>query len=126
MLQSNLAMVSNDFETAEKNIRKSMNTKSSIIGEMKGENLLQLGFIQLRKGNQKEARLTLIEAVKAGINDKDSLATAYLQLCSMEIQRSQNRVAKNYFAKAKALKPKNDEIVKQMKTMEKQLARIPG
>jgi len=126
MLQSNLAMVSDDFETAEKNIRKSLNTKSSIIGDMKGENLLQLGFIQLRKGNHKEARLTLVEAVKTGISDKESLATAYMQLCSLELQRTQNKVAKEYFRKAKALKPKNEEIVKQIKAMEKQIARIPG
>jgi tetratricopeptide (TPR) repeat protein len=126
MLQSNLAMVSDDFETAEKNIRKSLNTKSSIIGDVKGENLLQLGFIQLRKGNHKEARLTLIEAVKTGISDKESLATAYMQLCSLELQRTQNKVAKDYFRKAKACKPKNEEIVKQIKTMEKQIARIPG
>lgn len=126
MLQSNLAMVSDDFETAERNIRKSLDTKSTIIGDMKGENLLQLGFIQLRKGSTKEARLTLMEAVKAGITDKESLAAAYLQLCSIELQRSQNKIAKEYFRKAKAQKPKSEEIVKQIKTMEKQLARIPG
>lgn len=126
MLQSNLAMASDDFATAENNIRKSLNTKSSIIGDMKGENLLQLGFIQLRKGNNKEARLTLVEAVKAGIKDKEALATAYLQLCSLEIQRSQNRIAKDYFRKAKALKPKTEELVKQIKEMDKQIARIPG
>jgi len=126
MLQSNLAMVSDDFETAEKNIRKSLDTKSTIIGDMKGENLLQLGFIQLRKGDHKQARLTLIEAVKSKISDKESLAAAYLQLCSLELQRTQNKVAKEYFRKAKALKPKSEEIVKQIKTMDKQLARIPG
>lgn len=126
MLQSNLAMASDDLVTAEKNIRKSLDTKSSIIGDMKGENLLQLGFIQLRKGNNKEARQTLVQAVKAGINDKEALATAYLQLCSLEIQRNQNRVAKDYFRKAKALKPKTEELVKQIKLMDKQIARIPG
>ena len=126
MLQSNLAMASDDLAGAEQNIRKSLNTKSSIIGDMKGENLLQLGFIQLKKGNHKEARLTLVEAVKSGIKDNEALATAYLQLCSLEIQRNQNRIAKDYFRKAKALKPKNEELVKQIKSMDKQLARIPG
>lgn len=126
MLQSNLAMASDDLTTAESNIRKSMNTKSSIVGNVKGENLLQLGFIQLKKGNLKEARLTLVEAVKTGISDKEALAAAYLQLCSLEIQRTQNRIAKDYFRKAKALKPKSEELVKQIKTMEKQLARMPG
>lgn len=126
MLQSNLAMVSNDLDTAEKNIRKSLNTESTIIGNVKGENLLQLGFIQLRKGENKEARLTLQKAVKEGISDKESLAAAYLQLCSLELQRMQNRIAKDYFRKAKALKPKSEELVKQIKEMDKQIARIPG
>lgn len=126
MLQSNLAMASDDLTTAESNIRKSLNTKSSIVGNVKGENLLQLGFIQLKKGNHKEARLTLMEAVKSGISDKEALAAAYMQLCSLEIQRTQNRIAKDYFRKAKALKPKSEELVKQIKTMEKQLARMPG
>lgn len=126
MLQSNLAMASDDLATAESNIRKSLNTKSKIVGNVKGENLLQLGFIQLKKGNHKEARLTLVEAVKTGIADKEALAAAYLQLCSLEIQRTQNRIAKDYFRKAKALKPKSEELVKQIKTMEKQLARMPG
>lgn len=126
MLQSNLAMASDDLTTAEANIRKSLNTKSTIIGNIKGENLLQLGFIQLKKGNHKEARLTLVEAVKEGISDKESLAAAYLQLCSLEIQRTQNRIAKDYFRKAKALKPKSEEIVKQIKQMDKQIARMPG
>ena len=126
MLQSNLAMASDDLTTAESNIRKSLNTKSSIVGNMKGENLLQLGFIQLKKGDHKKARLTIVEAVKAGITDKEALATAYLQLCSLEVQRTQNRIAKEYFRKAKALKPKSEELVKQIKTMEKQIARMPG
>jgi hypothetical protein len=66
-----------------------------------------------------------MEALKAGIADKESLAAAYLQLCSIVLQRSQNKIAKEYFRKAKAQKPKAEEIVKQIKTMEKQLARIP-
>ena len=126
MLQSNLAMVSDDLSAAESNIRKSLNTKSTIIGNMKGENLLQLGFIQLKKDDHKQARVTIVEAVKAGISDEEALATAYLQLCSLEIQRTQNRIAKDYFRKAKALKPKSEELVKQIKTMEKQIARMPG
>ena len=126
MLQSNLALASDDLSSAEANIRKSLNTKSTIVGDVKGTNLMQLGFIHLRKGNNKEARLTLVEAVKAGIPDKENLAAVYMQLCSLEIQRNQNRLAKEYFKKAKAQKPKTEEIVKQIKTMEKQISRIPG
>ena len=126
MLQSNLSLASDDLTTAESNIRKSLNTKSSIVGDIKGTNLMQLGFIQLKQGKTKEARLTLIDAVKAGIPDKESMAAVYLQLCSIEIQRKQNKVGKEYFRKAKALKPKSEEIVKQLTMMEKNIARLPG
>ncbi len=126
MVQSNMALVSNNLDTAEANIRKSMTTKSSILGDTKGNSMLQLAFIQLKKGESKEARKSLLEAVKAGISDKESLAAAYLQLCSLEIYRNQNRIAKEYFKKAKEQKPKNDELVQQIKTMEKQIARLPG
>lgn len=126
MLQSNLALTSDNLGKAEENIRKSLDTKSTLVGDMKGANLMQLGFIQLKKGETKEARKTLLEAVKAGIPDKDSLAATYLQLCSIEVQRMQYKVAKEYFKRAKAQKPKNEEIVSQLKMMEKQIARLPG
>ncbi len=126
MVQSNMALVSNNLDTAEANIRKSLNTKSSLLGETKGNNLLQLAYIQLKKGESKEARKNLLEAVKSGISDKESLAAAYLQLCTLEIHRNQNRIAKEYFKKAKEQKPKNNELVQQIKTMEKQIARLPG
>jgi hypothetical protein len=126
MLQSNLSLASDDLTTAETNIRKSLKTKSSIVGDVQGTNLMQLGFIQLKQGKTKEARLTLIDAVKAGIPDKESMAAVYLQLCSIEIQRKQNKVGKEYFRKAKALKPKSEEIVKQLTMMEKNISRLPG
>ncbi len=126
MLQSNLSMASNDLDKAESNIRQSLKIKSKITGDMEGSNLMQLGFIELKKGNTKQARVHLMEAVKAGIPDKDSMAAAYLQLCNIEAQRMQYKIAKQYFKKAKDLKPKNDEIVSQLKTMEKQIGRMPG
>jgi hypothetical protein len=71
----------------------------------------------------------LIEAVKVGIPDKDNLAAAYLQLCSIEIQRQQYRIAKEYFKRAKAAKPKHEEIVKQIQQWRSKFhvcqARIP-
>ena len=85
-----------------------------------------LAFIQLKKGQTKEARLNLMGALKAGIPDKESMAAVYLQLCSIEIQRKQNKIGKEYFRKAKALKPKSEEIVKQLTMMEKNIARLPG
>ena len=126
MLQSNLALASDNLELAEDNIRKSLKTNSTMAGDMKGSNLMQLGFIELRKGNAKQARIHLLEAVKIGIPDNESLAATYLQLCSMEIQRQNYRIAKEYFKKAKAAKPKNEEVVKQILMLEKQIPRLPG
>jgi tetratricopeptide (TPR) repeat protein len=126
MIQSNLFLATDDLVGAEKNIRKSLSTKSKIVGDMEGTNLMQLAFIQLKKGEMKEARQNLIAAVKAGIPDKESLAACYLQLSSIEIQRKQNKVGKEYFRKAKALKPKSEEIVKQINQMDKHIARLPG
>lgn len=126
MLQSNMALASDNLQEAEKNVRKSLNTKSKLVGDMQGANLMQLGFIQLKKGDIKEARKNLMEAVKVGIPDKESMAAVYLQLSSIEIQRKQYKVGKDYFKKAKNLKPKSDELVKQIQLMEKSVARLPG
>jgi len=126
MLQSNLSMATNDLDKAETSIRKSLQIKSKIVGDMEGANLMQLGFIELKKGNSKQARTHLIAAVKAGIPDKDSLAAVHLQLCNIEAQRMQYRIAKQHFKKAKDLKPKNEEIVSQIKSLEKQINRMPG
>lgn len=126
MLSSNLALASDDLKDAEAHIRKSLNTKSKMVGDVEGTNMMQLGFIQLKKGNVKEARQSLLAAVKAGIPDKESLAAVYLQLSNIEIQRKQNKVGKEYFRKAKALKPKTEELVKQIQMMDKNISRLPG
>lgn len=126
MLQSTLNLATNDLSSAENNIRKSLSTTSSLTGDMRGTNLMQLGFIQLRQGKTKEGRANLLEAVKAGIPDKESLASVYLQLCSIEIQRQQNRAGKAYFKKAKDLNPKNKEVADQIRIMEKTISRLPG
>ena len=126
MLQSNLSMVSNDLDKAEASIRKSLEIKSEIIGDMQGTNLMQLGFIELKKGNNKQARIHLLDAIKAGVPDVDNLAAIYLQLSSLEAQRTQYKAAKQYFKKAKDLKPKNAEIVSQIRTLEKQMRQLPG
>lgn len=126
MLQTNLSMVSNDLDKAEASIRKSMEIKSDILGDVHGSNLMQLGFIELKKGNNKQARIHLLDAVKAGVPDVDNLAAIYLQLASLEAQRTQYKMAKMYFKKAKDLKPKNAEIVSQIRTLEKQIKMLPG
>lgn len=126
MLQSNLALSTNDLGKAEAHIQKSLKTKSKIAGDTEGTSLMQLGFIQLKKGNLKEGRETLLQAIKVGVPDKEALAGIYLQLCSIEIHRKQNKVAKEHYRKAKALKPKTEELVNQIKLLDKQISRLPG
>ena len=119
-------MVSEDFDAAEKNIRKSLNTKSDMMKGYNGVSYLQLGAISMKKGNMKEAYSQLREAVKLGLPDKENEATAYLQLSSICVQRQDYRAAKMYFKKAKNLKPTTGELVKTIKDMEKYMSRIPG
>ena len=94
--------------------------------EYEGTAYLQLGAIAFKKGNTKEAYEHLRKAVKIGLPDKDSEATAYLQLSGICMQRRDFRGAKNYFAKAKACKAKNEQVVAQIAEMSKYMARIPG
>lgn len=126
LLQSNLAMVSENLDEAEANIRKSLNTKSDLMKGYNGVSYLQLGAISMKKGNIKDAYSQLKEAVKLGLPDKENEATAYVQLASICIQRQDFRVAKSYFRKAKTLKPSTPELVQAIKDMEKYMARIPG
>lgn len=126
LLLSNLDMMSEDFEQAESNIRKSLSTKSDMMKSYNGVSYLQLGAISMKKGNTKEAYSQLKEAVKLGLPDKENEATAYVQLASICLQRQDNRAAKMYFKRAKLLRPKTQELVSAIKDMEKYMSRIPG
>jgi tetratricopeptide (TPR) repeat protein len=125
-LQSNMAMVNKDLDKAEINIRKSINTKSSMMSEYQGMSYIQLGNISLQKGDMKSARSNFMEALRLGLPDKENKAVCFLQLASIEIQRRNFRQGKDYFKKAKALNPKSPEIASQVKDMEKYMARLPG
>ncbi len=125
MLQSNFATITEDFDKAEDDIRKSM-AAGVADPSLEGTAFLQLGMIAMKKGNTKQAFENLRKAVKAGIPDANSEAGAYLQLSSLSVQRRDYRAAKNYFRKAKSLKPSAPEIKSQVKEMEKYIARIPG
>jgi Tfp pilus assembly protein PilF len=88
-----------------------------------GISYLQLGSIEMQKGNNKEALKNLKLAVQKGVPDDDNLATAYLQICSIYAQRREIKVAKEYLRRANALKVKNEEVKKQLKEINKQMAR---
>jgi tetratricopeptide (TPR) repeat protein len=125
MLQSNFSTIGNDYDKAEAQLRKGLETGMAE-KEYEGTAYLQLGAIAQKKGNTKEAYENLRKAVKIGLPDKDNSATAYLQLSSICIQRRDFRNAKIYFNKAKSFKPTNEQVVDQMKEMAKYIARIPG
>lgn len=125
MLKANLSTMNNDLDAAEEQLRKGL-ASGATDKDAEGMALLQLGFISAQKGNLKESYEQLRKAVQLGLPDADTTARAYMQLSSICAQRRDYRGCKFYFAKAKAAKPKNAEIVEQLKEMNKQIARIPG
>jgi Tfp pilus assembly protein PilF len=54
------------------------------------------------------------------------MASAQLMLCSIFIQRKDHKTAKAHFKKAKDAKPKQAEILNQIREMDKYINRLPG
>lgn len=124
-LKGNLAMVKQDFTSAETHMKKSLSLGSPM-KEAEGANQLQLGMLSMQKGNLKQAETYIRQALRSGLPDKENQAAAYLQLCSIMINRREFRAAKEYFRKVKALRPTTSQIVDQVKQMEKYITRMPG
>jgi tetratricopeptide (TPR) repeat protein len=125
MLKANFSTMNEDLDSAEADLRKGLESGSTD-KDFQGTALLQLGSIAYRKGNTKEAYENLRNALKAGLPDPDSNATAYLQLASICLQRRDFKGSKFYYARAKAAKPKNEQIIEQLNEMKKYMSRIPG
>jgi tetratricopeptide (TPR) repeat protein len=125
MLQANMHSMTDDLDKAESSLRKSLDAGITEKG-FEGTAYLQLGAIAQKKGNTKEAYENIRKALTLGLPDKDNEASAYLQLCSICMQRRDFRASKQYFAKAKACKPSNVQVVDQIKEMQKYIARMPG
>lgn len=125
MLRANISTMTDDLDKAEADLKKGLESGMPE-KEFEGTAYLQLGSIAFKKGNTKEAYEYLRKAVKVGLPDKDSEATAYLQLSGIAMQRRDFRSCKTYFAKAKACKSKNEQVVAQINEMSKYMSRIPG
>ena len=125
MLKANFSTMDDDLDKAEADLRKGLATGMPE-KEYEGTAYLQLGSIAYKKGNMKEAMENLRRAIKIGLPDKDNAATAYLQLSAIYMQRRDFKSSKIYFNKAKACKPKNEQVVSQINEMAKYMARIPG
>ena len=124
-LKGNLAMVNQDYESAELHMKKSLSLGMPM-KEAEGANKLQLGMLAMQKGNMREAENYIRQAIRAGLPDKENSAAAYLQLSSIMVNKREFRAAKEYFRKVKALKPTTPQIVDQIKQMEKYITRMPG
>ena len=126
-IKGNLAMVNQDFDTAEKHMKKSLSLGGgALTKQAEGPNKLQLGMLCMQKGNIKEAESYIRQAIRAGLPDKENQAAAYLQLCSIMMNKREFRAAKEYFKKAKGFKPTTPQIVDQIKQIEKYITRMPG
>lgn len=125
MLRANFSTMGDDLDKAEADLKKGL-AAGMPEKEYEGTAYLQLGSIAYKKGNKKEAMENMRKAIKVGLPDEDSKATAYLQLSSLLLERRDFKSAKMYFAKAKACKATNEQIVSQVKEMAKYMARIPG
>ena len=120
-------MVDQDFESAEKQKKKSLSLGGGeLTKQSEGPNKLQLGMLAIQKGNLKEGEAYIRQAIRAGLPDNENNAAAYLQLCSIMMNKREFRAAKQYFAKAKGYKPTTPQIVDQIKQIEKYIGRMPG
>ena len=124
-IKGNLAMMSQDFDTAEKHLKMS-NDLGSPMPEAEGANKLQLGMMAMQKGDLKQGESYIRSAIRLGIPDKESEAVAYLTMCQIFINKRDFRAAKDFFRKAKACKPTTKHVLDQVKEIEKYISRMPG
>ena len=126
-IKGNLAMLDQDYDTAEVHMKKSIELGGgALTKQSEGPNKLQLGMLSMQKGKSKEAEAYIRQAIRAGLPDKENNAAAYLQLCSIMMNKKEYRAAKEYFRKAKGFKPTTPQIVDQIKQIEKYIGRMPG
>jgi tetratricopeptide (TPR) repeat protein len=124
-LQGQIAMMNQDFEGAEKHMRKSEQLGSPM-AETEGANKLQLGMLAMQRGDAKQGESYIRAAIRAGIADRDGAAMAYLQMCQIYMNKQHFKAAKDMFRKAKAEKPTNKDVVEQIKKLNSTISRMPG
>ena len=124
-IKGQMAMMKQDFGKAEELMKKSEKLGSPM-ADVEGANKLQLGMLAMQRGDLKQGENYIRAALRAGIPDADSAAMAYLQMCQIYIQKRHYKAAKDMFRKAKAAKPSNPEVVKQIKELNSQISRMPG
>jgi tetratricopeptide (TPR) repeat protein len=124
-LKGNLAMMKQDYDGAEKNMKKGLDLGMPM-SEAEGASLLQMGMLQMQKNDLRQGESYIRQALRKGLPDKENQAAAYLQLCSIMMTKREFRAAKEFFRKAKGLKPTTSQLVDQIKQIEKYISRMPG
>ena len=124
-LKGNMAMMKQDFDSAEKNMKKGLDLGMPM-KEAEGASMLQMGMLAMQKNDLRQAESYIRQALRKGLPDKENQAAAYLQMCSLMMNKREFRAAKDFFRKAKALKPTTKQIVDQIKQVEKYISRMPG
>lgn len=124
-LKGNMAMMKQDFDSAEKNMKKGLDLGMPM-KEAEGASMLQMGMLAVQKNDLKQAESYIRAAIRKGLPDKENQAAAYLQMCSIMMNKREFRAAKDFFRKCKALKPTTPQIVDQIKQIEKYISRMPG
>jgi tetratricopeptide (TPR) repeat protein len=124
-LKGNVAMMNQDFDTAERSMKKGLDLGMPM-KEAEGASLLQMGMLAMQKNDLKGAESYIRSALRKGLPDKENAAAANLQMCSLMINKREFRAAKDFFRRAKALKPTTPQILDQIKQIEKYISRMPG
>lgn len=124
-LKGNIAMMKQDYVNAEKMMKKGIDLGMPM-KEAEGASLLQMGMMAMQRSDLKGAENYIRSALRKGLPDKENEAAAYLQMCSIMMTKREFRSAKDFFRKAKALKPTQQQIIDQIKQIEKYIARMPG
>jgi tetratricopeptide (TPR) repeat protein len=124
-LKGNVAMMNQDFDTAEKSMKKGLDLGMPM-KEAEGASLLQMGMLSMQKNDLKGAESYIRNALRKGLPDKENAAAANLQMCSIMMNKREFRAAKDFFRRAKALKPTTPQIVDQIKQIERYISRMPG
>jgi len=124
-LKGNIAMMKQDFDGAEKMMKKGLDLGMPM-KEAEGASMLQMGMLAMQKNDLRQAESYIRQAIRKGLPDKENESAAYLQMCSIMMNKREFRAAKDFFRKAKALKPTTPQIIDQIKQIEKYITRIPG
>jgi tetratricopeptide (TPR) repeat protein len=125
-IQGNLAMANQDYAQAEDLMKKGLSLGGSLTQQAEGPSKLQLGMLSIQRGDTKQGESYIRQAIRAGLPDDDNYAAAYLQLCSIMMNKREFRAAKEFFRKAKSYKPVTQQLIDQIKQIEKYIGRMPG